>query len=116
MIKEEAPERLHTVVREMVEEDQFFVSREVMAASDKNPGRLAKNGLDKLTAVERRVLVLTAQGMSSAEAARNMDRSVYTINNHLVRIYNKLKIPPERRNKPELARLAVEARLIPKAR
>lgn len=112
LIKDQAPENLAKVVREMVLEDKGYVSKEALDAASRTGRILSNSRLDKLSAIERRVMILTAKGMSSEAVAKTMDRSVYTINNHLVRIYNKLKIPPERRNKQELTRLATEARMI----
>ncbi len=112
LIKDQAPEKLVQVVRDLALHKREYISDEARTAASDKSGRMAAVGqLDKLSNIEKKVMVLTARGMSSDAVAREMGRSVYTINNHLVRIYNKLKIPPERRNKQELTRLATEARI-----
>ena len=45
-----------------------------------------------MTEAEIGVLQLVAEGLSSKEIARRLDRSERTVNTHLVRIYRKLGV------------------------
>lgn len=57
------------------------------------PQTLAFSGLDALTASERRVARLAAQGLSTKQIAQMLYVSSRTVENHLSRVYRKLDIP-----------------------
>lgn len=50
------------------------------------------DGWDVLTTAEQRVVALVAQGRSNPEAAAALDVSRRTVDNHLYRIFRKLRV------------------------
>ena len=68
------------------------------------PGRAA----GELTAAERRIAALIAQGMRNREIGQTLFMSVATVEAHLTRIYRKLGI----RSRSELARLVTDGTVV----
>lgn len=71
------------------------------------PTVLPDEALDKLSAMQRAVILALSTGASDAEAARSLDLSATRISGHLRAIARRVKLPPE-----DLARLAREGRLL----
>ena len=65
---------------------------------------------DDLTRQESNVLALVAQGKRNAEIARDLYLSVHTVESHLYRIFQKLKIS----SRTEAAIYALESGLLSK--
>jgi len=63
------------------------VMRFVQAESERTPALI-----EKLSAQERRVLALVADGQTNVEAARLLSLSPHTIKNHLANIFSKLGV------------------------
>ncbi|MDX6585832.1 MAG: hypothetical protein QOI31_305 [Solirubrobacterales bacterium] len=56
------------------------------------PRRLQFSGVDSLTAAERRVAEMAADGMANREIAQTLFLSTRTVENHLSRVYRKLDL------------------------
>jgi DNA-binding CsgD family transcriptional regulator len=56
------------------------------------PRRLQFSGVDALTAAERRVAEMAAEGLANREIAETLFLSTRTVENHLSRVYRKLDI------------------------
>jgi len=56
------------------------------------PRRLQFSGADSLTAAERRVAEMAAEGLANREIAETLFLSTRTVENHLSRVYRKLDI------------------------
>jgi DNA-binding NarL/FixJ family response regulator len=67
-------------------------ANEEIAASGARPRRVLRTGLDALTASERRVAQLAADGMSNKEIAQTLFVTVKTVEVHLSHAYRKLEI------------------------
>ena len=67
-------------------------AREGLVAAGARPRRAARSGADALTARERDVAVLAAQGLSNREIADRLVLSQKTITRHLGAVYRKLDI------------------------
>jgi DNA-binding CsgD family transcriptional regulator len=67
-------------------------ANEEIAASGARPRRVLRTGLDALTASERRVAQLAAEGMSNKEIAQTLFVTVKTVEVHLSHTYRKLEI------------------------
>jgi DNA-binding NarL/FixJ family response regulator len=63
-----------------------------IAASGARPRRVLQRGLDALTASERRVAQLAADGMSNKEIAQTLFVTIKTVEVHLSHAYRKLEI------------------------
>ena len=63
-----------------------------IAASGARPRRVLRTGLDALTASERRVSQLAADGMSNKEIAQTLFVTIKTVEVHLSHAYRKLEI------------------------
>lgn len=70
-------------------EDQVH---EELVVAGARPRRIALSGLDALTASERRVADLAAQGMRNRDIAEALYVTLKTVKTHLGRIYMKLRI------------------------
>jgi DNA-binding CsgD family transcriptional regulator len=70
-------------------EDQVH---EELVVAGARPRRIALSGLDALTASERRVADLAAQGMRNRDIAQALFVTLKTVETHLGRIYAKLGI------------------------
>jgi RNA polymerase sigma factor (sigma-70 family) len=69
-----------------------YLSPEVSGAVLKEYRRHVTNPLDLLTAREREVLQLLAEGRTNKEIASRLDLSVYTVDGHRARIMEKLNL------------------------
>jgi DNA-binding CsgD family transcriptional regulator len=67
-------------------------ANEEIAATGARPRRILQTGLDALTASERRVAQLAADGMSNKEIAQTLFVTVKTVEVHLSHAYRKLDI------------------------
>jgi DNA-binding CsgD family transcriptional regulator len=67
-------------------------AHEELVAAGARPRRLQFSGLDALTAAERRICELAAQGASNREIAQQLFITPKTVENHLGRAYVKLGI------------------------
>jgi DNA-binding CsgD family transcriptional regulator len=63
-----------------------------IAATGARPRRVVQTGLDALTASERRVAQLAADGMSNKEVAQTLFVTIKTVETHLSHAYRKLDI------------------------
>jgi DNA-binding CsgD family transcriptional regulator len=63
-----------------------------IAATGAKPRRVLETGLDALTASERRVAQLAADGMSNKEIAQTLFVTIKTVETHLSHAYRKLEI------------------------
>lgn len=66
--------------------------RDELAAAGARPRRVARTGVDALTASELRTVKLVAGGLSNREAAERLFVSVRTVETHLTHVYEKLGI------------------------
>jgi DNA-binding CsgD family transcriptional regulator len=67
-------------------------ANEEIAATGARPRKLLQTGLDALTASERRVAQLAAEGMSNKEIAQTLFVTIKTVEVHLSHAYRKLEI------------------------
>lgn len=67
-------------------------AHEELVASGARPRRLVMRGLDSLTASERRVAELAADGLTNREVAQTLFLSEKTVEGHLGQVYRKLGI------------------------
>ncbi|HKA98782.1 MAG TPA: helix-turn-helix transcriptional regulator [Streptosporangiaceae bacterium] len=63
-----------------------------VAATGARPRKLLQTGLDALTASERRVAQLAADGMGNKEIAQTLFVTIKTVEMHLSHAYRKLEI------------------------
>jgi DNA-binding CsgD family transcriptional regulator/tetratricopeptide (TPR) repeat protein len=67
-------------------------ANEEIAATGARPRKVIQTGLDTLTASERRVAQLAAEGMSNKEIAQTLFVTIKTVEVHLSHAYRKLEI------------------------
>ncbi len=67
-------------------------ANEEIAATGARPRKILQTGLDALTASERRVAQLAAEGMSNKEIAQTLFVTIKTVEVHLSHAYRKLEI------------------------
>jgi DNA-binding CsgD family transcriptional regulator len=67
-------------------------ANEEIAATGARPRKVLQTGVDALTASERRVVQLAADGMSNKEIAQTLFVTIKTVEVHLSRAYRKLEI------------------------
>jgi DNA-binding CsgD family transcriptional regulator/tetratricopeptide (TPR) repeat protein len=67
-------------------------ANEEIAATGARPRKVLRTGLDALTASERRVAQLAAEGMSNKEIAQTLFVTIKTVEVHLSHVYRKLEI------------------------
>lgn len=67
-------------------------AHEELRVAGAKPRRLQFSGADSLTAGERRVAEMAAEGMANREIAETLFLSTRTVENHLSRVYRKLDI------------------------
>ena len=67
-------------------------ANEEIAATGARPRKVLRTGLDALTASERRVAQLAADGMSNKEIAQTLFVTIKTVELHLSHAYRKLEI------------------------
>jgi DNA-binding CsgD family transcriptional regulator len=71
-------------------------AREELLATGARPRRQVYTGLDALTASERRVAEMAANGMTNREIAQALFVTVKTVETHLGRLYRKLDVSSRR--------------------
>jgi DNA-binding NarL/FixJ family response regulator len=67
-------------------------ANEEIAATGARPRKVLQTGVDALTASERRVAQLAADGMSNKEIAQTLFVTIKTVEEHLSHAYRKLEI------------------------
>jgi DNA-binding CsgD family transcriptional regulator len=67
-------------------------AREELAATGARPRRIVRSGTESLTASERRVATMAADGMSNPEIAQALFVTRRTVETHLTAVYRKLEI------------------------
>jgi len=67
-------------------------ANEEIAATGARPRKVLQTGLDALTASERRVAQLAAEGLSNKEIAQTLFVTIKTVEVHLSHVYRKLEI------------------------
>jgi two-component system, NarL family, response regulator NreC len=107
ILKESADTELLAAVR-AVAEGNSYLSPEVAGAVLTDYRRHAVNPLDLLTAREREILQLIAEGKTNKDMAGHLNLSVYTIDGHRTRIMEKLGL----HSIGELVRFAVRNGLV----
>ena len=80
----------------------------LLLAEDPGPSRPAAAGLGELSARERELVTLVAQGQTNAQIAARLHISVRTVSSHLDRIRDKTGA----RRRADLTRLALAAGLV----
>jgi DNA-binding NarL/FixJ family response regulator len=65
-----------------------------LLAAGMRPGQVAVTGPEALTANQRRVAELAAQGMTNSDIAHTLVITVRTVEMHLSNAYTKLGTPP----------------------
>jgi DNA-binding NarL/FixJ family response regulator len=91
LLKESADTDLLAAVR-AVAEGSGYLSPEVAGAVLKDYRKHATNPVDLLSAREREVLQLIAEGRTNKEIATVLNLSVYTVDGHRTRIMEKLNL------------------------
>ena len=113
LLKDMPPRALIDAVRSLAAGDAFLapqVTRSLLATfTDRDPHRVdrARERLAVLTARERGVLVMLANGLSNAEIARSSDMSEGSVKAHVSRMLVKLECG----NRVQLALIAYDAGL-----
>lgn len=107
LLKESADTDLLAAVR-AVAEGNSYLSPEVAGAVLKDYRKHATNPLDLLSAREREILQLIAEGRTNKEIAARLNLSVYTVDGHRTRIMEKLDL----HSVGELVRFAVRNGLV----
>ena len=77
-------------------------ANEEIAATGARPRKILQTGLDALTASERRVAQLAAEGMSNKEIAQTLFITIKTVEVHLSHAYRKLEISSRAQLDPAL--------------
>ncbi|SEB42907.1 response regulator [Terriglobus roseus] len=93
VLKSEADIYLRQALQAVLVGDRYYHSRalEMMRTGYLNRQTDAEIG-DKLTQRERGIVVLLAMGLSSKEAAANLEISTRTVETHRMNIYRKLRV------------------------
>lgn len=68
------------------------IAHDELRVAGAKPRRLQFSGADSLTAAERRVAEMAAEGLANREIAETLFLSTRTVENHLSRVYRKLDI------------------------
>ncbi|MEJ7875945.1 MAG: AAA family ATPase [Solirubrobacterales bacterium] len=68
------------------------IAHDELRVAGAKPRRLQFSGVDSLTAAERRVADMAAEGLANREIAETLFLSTRTVENHLSRVYRKLDI------------------------
>ncbi len=91
LLKESADTDLLAAIR-AVAQGNSYLSPEVSGAILKDYRKHATNPLDLLTAREREILQLIAEGKTNKEIAGLLNLSVYTVDGHRTRIMDKVNV------------------------
>jgi two-component system, NarL family, response regulator NreC len=112
LLKDSAEEDLVRAVTAVLEGQSFFSPKMAQILADEYTRSMQKKGLedsyDLLSAREREVLQLLAQGKSNKEAAEILSLSTYTVETHRLHLMQKLSL----HNTAELVLYAVRKKLI----
>ena len=110
LVKDSAASELLAAVRSLHAGNGHFgpLASKVLAEQLQHPGRTAVDPYGSLTAREREVFHLIAEGQTTKEIARKLDISVKTAENHRGRVLDKLDM----RNTAELVRYALRKGLL----
>ncbi len=110
MVKDSAASELLAAVRALHEGRGYFgpQASRTLAQQLQHPERMPEDPYGRLTAREREVFHLIAEGMTTKEIARRLDISVKTGENHRGRVLDKLDL----RNTAELVRYALRKGLL----
>jgi DNA-binding NarL/FixJ family response regulator len=88
-----------------VERMQRRLNRLGVTGRGHRPAPADASPLDRLTAAERRIATLAAQGLTNGQIATAIDRSPHTVDSHLRKIFQKLGVS----SRVALARIIAEA-------
>lgn len=110
MVKDSAASELLAAVRALHEGRGYFGPQAAKALAEQlqHPERDLGDPYGQLTAREREVFHLLAEGLTTKEIARQLDISVKTAENHRARVLAKLGV----RNSAELVRYALRKGLL----
>lgn len=110
LVKDSAASELLAAVRSLNTGRGHFGPQAAKALADQlqNPARGAEDPYGHLTAREREVFHLIAEGLTTKEIARRLEISVKTAENHRGRVLGKLDV----RNTAELVRYALRKGLV----
>ncbi len=110
LVKDSAAEELLAAVRSLHAGRGYFgpQASKALAQQMQHPERGAEDPYGRLTAREREVFHLVAEGLTTKEIARKLDISVKTAENHRSRVLDKLDM----RNSAELVRYALRKGLL----
>jgi two-component system, NarL family, response regulator NreC len=112
LLKDSAEEDLVRAVTAVLEGQSFFSPKMAQILADEYTRSMQKKGLedsyDLLSAREREVLQLLAQGKSNKDAAEILNLSTYTVETHRLHLMQKLSL----HNTAELVLYAVRKKLI----
>jgi two-component system, NarL family, response regulator NreC len=112
LLKDSAEEDLVRAVTAVLEGQSFFSPKMAQILADEYTRSMQKKGFEDsyelLSAREREVLQLLAQGKSNKEAAEILNLSTYTVETHRLHLMQKLSL----HNTAELVLYAVRKKLI----
>ena len=110
LVKDSAARELLAAVRSLHAGRGYFgpQASKALAEQVQNPGRGAEDPYGSLTAREREVFHLIAEGLTTKEIARRLGISAKTAENHRGRVLDKLDV----RNTAELVRYALRKGLL----
>lgn len=113
VLKEFSAEELVKAIRAVIDGQRYLspkIAEHAAGAYARKTGAVSVDPYDQLTAREREVLQLTAEGHSGTEVAGRLHISARTVESHRANLMRKLGV----RNQKELIRYAVERGIIPK--
>ena len=104
LVKDSAPDELENAIRAVIAGEKYFSDAVARFSSDPatGPNRRAA-GPHALTARQREILAMVAEGMSTKQIARQLELSVKTIDTHRAQIMQRLAI----RDLASLVRFAI---------
>lgn len=110
LVKDSASSELLAAVRNLQAGRGHFgpQAARILAEQLQNPERSVEDPYGRLTAREREVFHLIAEGLTTKEIARKLDISAKTAENHRTRVLDKLDV----RNTAELVRYALRKGLL----
>jgi len=110
LVKDSAASELLAAVRDLQAGRAHFgpQASRALAEQMQHPERTVDDPYGRLTAREREVFHLIAEGLTTKEIARRLEISVKTAENHRARVMNKLAV----RNTAELVRYALRRGLL----
>jgi DNA-binding NarL/FixJ family response regulator len=112
VLKESSAEELVRAIREVVAGRRYFsppLSEQALSAYMQKAEGSPVDPYHTLTAREREVLQLTAEGLSGNEIARRLFISARTVESHRANLMRKLAV----RNQKELIRYAMQRGIVP---